>query len=162
MSDTNVQTEAAAHSETQEIKAALYCRTARQDDNAIEIQRDRARSFAEEKGYTNPCCYIDNGESGSTLDRPAMKRLIDDIKYGEIGVVVVASADRIARGIIPMAEWMCLLEENNVSCISPCTREQDMRKEFALWFDITRCFCPEIIEKTKRMGFSLHALKHGA
>jgi DNA invertase Pin-like site-specific DNA recombinase len=34
-------------------KVAIYCRVARKDDTAIEIQKDALKRFAEENGYND-------------------------------------------------------------------------------------------------------------
>ena len=101
-----------------EPKTALYCRTAQQCDYGIDSQKERLTRFANENGYSNTAWYIDNGESGTTLDRPAMKRLIEDIREGVIHTVVVTGCDRIARGFATMAAWVRLLQETDARCIS--------------------------------------------
>ena len=35
--------------------------------------------------------------SGGTMDRPALQRLLDDVRAGKIDVVVVYKADRLTR-----------------------------------------------------------------
>jgi len=109
-----------------EPKTALYCRTAVQDSFAIEHQKDRLLRFAKENGYTNVAWYIDNGEKGNTLNRPAMERLIADIKLGKVNTVIVTGIDRIARGILPFAEWQRLFQERDAKCITLDTGGQDL------------------------------------
>jgi DNA invertase Pin-like site-specific DNA recombinase len=123
---------------------ALYCRTATQDSFAIQNQKDRLLRYAEENDHTNLSWYIDNGESGTTLNRPAMKQLIADIKSGRIETVLVISADRVARGIAPMSEWVRLIKERNVRCIAAETGEEGLSNEFSFWLDVTRSLCPEL------------------
>ena len=113
-----------------EPKIALYCRTAQQSDFGIESQKERLARFANESGYLNPSWYVDNGESGATLDRPAMKRLIEDIQAGMIHTVVVTGCDRIARGFGIMSEWVRLLQETDVRCVTLENGGQDIKSEF--------------------------------
>jgi len=101
-----------------EPKTALYCRTAVQDSSIIEHQKDRLLRFAKENGYINIAWYIDDGEKGNTFNRPAMQRLIADIKLSKVKTVIVTGIDRIARGILPFAEWQRLLQERDTRCIS--------------------------------------------
>jgi site-specific DNA recombinase len=39
--------------------------------------------------------YDDGGLSGGTMERPALKRLLEDIKAGKIQTVVVYKVDRL-------------------------------------------------------------------
>ena len=41
--------------------------------------------------------FLDNGVSGSRLDRPALDRLRDQVRLGEFEAVVILSPDRLAR-----------------------------------------------------------------
>jgi DNA invertase Pin-like site-specific DNA recombinase len=109
-----------------EPKTALYCRTAQQSFLGIESQKERLYRFAEDNGYTNTSWYIDDGKIGSTLDRPAMQRLIADIEAGIIKTVIVTGADRIARGVGIMFEWLQFLEKNDVNCVSLENGGQDV------------------------------------
>jgi site-specific DNA recombinase len=97
---------------------AVYCRSAQTDDNVIRLQEKRLRRFAEENGFNNLTCYIDNGESGSTLDRPAMNRLIADINASKVKTVIATDLFRIARSFKPLFEWALLLKELNVKCVT--------------------------------------------
>ena len=114
---------------------ALYCRTAQQFDFGIERQKERLTRFANENGFSNTSWYIDNGESGATLDRPAMKQLIEDIRVGVVQTVVVTGCDRIARDFATMAEWVRLLQESDVRCISS-DWGQDITSEFVSYNEL--------------------------
>lgn len=45
--------------------------------------------------------YDDGGISGGTLERPGLKRLLEDIEDGLIDVVVVYKIDRLSRSLPP-------------------------------------------------------------
>ena len=130
---------------------ALYCRTAEESnllDNAgIESQKTRLLRFAEENGYANPKLYIDNGKSGLTLDRPAMKRLITDIKHGRVQTVIVTSANRIARSMEAFAKWTLLLKGKDVKCIAVDTAGEGLSNEFSFWLEVYRSLCPELFHR---------------
>jgi len=117
-------------------KTAIYCRTAIEDDGEIEYQMDRLSEFAEDYGYINTSYYIDNGKNGRTLNRPAMSRLIEDIRNGDIQYVLVTRADRIARDLGTINKWTMLVEENGVKCVSLDSLSNPERGEFAFWSDI--------------------------
>jgi len=138
------------HRAAHEPVTALYCRSAIQDSVAIEKQKNRLACYSEENGYTNISWYIDDGESGLTLDRPAMKRLIDDIHSGEIKTVIVTKSDRIARGMDAMCEWIMLLKGLDVQCTSVFTGKDGLSNEFAFWLQSFRYVYPEIYAAEKR------------
>ena len=130
-----------------EPQTALYCRTATKTifgDLGIESQKTRLLRYAEENGYANPVLYIDNGEKGSTFDRPAMQRLVDDIEYGNVKTVIVTSTDRIARGITLLLEWLVFLKENKARCFSLEIDGKDIRNEFTFWQGFLRDFMPDV------------------
>jgi len=86
-------------------KTALYCHVTLTDDVSREIQEQSLIKFAEENSYSNCVCYCDNGEGGYTLDRPALQRLINDIKAGKVKTVIALSKDYLFRGAMLLEEW---------------------------------------------------------
>ena len=86
-------------------RAVVYCRLARADDEAMEIQKARVLRYAAELGYTNPIVYADNGASGLTFDRPAFSAMDADIAAGKIAAVVTLSSSRIGRNSIETLSW---------------------------------------------------------
>ncbi|ASN71805.1 putative integrase [uncultured Caudovirales phage] len=101
-------------------KAAIYIRVSTQDqveNYSIEVQRERIRAYCTAKGWDIYDEYIDGGYSGSNLDRPDIKRLLNDLK--KIDVVVVYKLDRLSRS---QRDTLELIEEhflkNNVDFVS--------------------------------------------
>src|SRR5262249_6098711 len=81
------------------MNAAVYARvsTERQGrDQTIDSQLDALRDWARDRGYEldREHVYIDEGYSGSRLDRPALDRLRDAAREGELDAVGVYSPDR--------------------------------------------------------------------
>ena len=99
-------------------KAAIYCRVASADDWAIENQRHTLREFAAGEMYENCAEYLDNGESGTTLDRPAFTQLRNDIRAGKIDVVFVKDTSRIGRDTILTLQWLDEMRAQGVRVIS--------------------------------------------
>jgi DNA invertase Pin-like site-specific DNA recombinase len=87
-------------------RAAVYCRLARADDRAMELQKERVSRYVAELGYKNPIVYADNGASGLTFDRPAFTAMNVDIAAGKIGTVVTLSSSRIGRNSTETLAWM--------------------------------------------------------
>ncbi|MBJ8113066.1 recombinase family protein [Bacillus cereus group sp. N6] len=101
-------------------KSAIYIRVSTQDqveNYSIEVQRERIRAYCKAKGWDIYDEYIDGGYSGSNLDRPDIKRLLNDLK--KIDVVVVYKLDRLSRS---QRDTLELIEEhflkNNVDFVS--------------------------------------------
>jgi len=99
-------------------RAALYCRVAREDDNAISLQKTILQDYAEKQGYENISVYTDNGEIGTNFNRPALSRLEADIEAGIVGTVIVRSLDRIGRNYIKTEDWINGIRSKGVSFIS--------------------------------------------
>ncbi|XBH03585.1 recombinase family protein [Singulisphaera sp. Ch08] len=95
------------------MRAAVYARvsTAKQGrDQTILSQLDALRAWAQANSHDlkEDHVFIDEGYSGSRLDRPALDRLRDAAREGEFDVVAVFSPDRLARRY---AYQILLLEE---------------------------------------------------
>jgi len=81
---------------------ALYRRvsTDKQADEgySLDVQLEKLQAFAGTLSNVKETrVYTDDGYSGSNLERPAMKQLIDDIESGLITHVVVVKLDRLSR-----------------------------------------------------------------
>jgi DNA invertase Pin-like site-specific DNA recombinase len=106
---------------------ALYCRTALADDERIAKQEAALRQYANSQGYGNCVCYRDNGESGVTLNRPAMGKLIRHIRDGRICRVVAPDLARVARNCIEVQEFLQFLSKQGVELVTldGCTYKSD-------------------------------------
>lgn len=103
---------------------ALYIRvsTDRQAEEgySIEIQRERLIAFTKTfDGAVSYELYIDDGFSGSSLERPAIQRLIYDAQRRAITHVCVYKLDRLSRS---QKDTLHLIEDvflpNNIAFIS--------------------------------------------
>ena len=93
-------------------------RTANFDSYAIDSQKQRALEFVKNMGLTESVCYTDNGAKGATLDRPGMNALVNDIKNGEVEIVVVINFSRLCRGNSLLFELKKFTDEHKVKVIS--------------------------------------------
>jgi site-specific DNA recombinase len=62
--------------------------------------------------------YDDGGISGGTMERPALQRMIDDIKAGKIDIVLVYKIDRLSRSMLDFLGMIKFFDEYNVSFVS--------------------------------------------
>lgn len=103
---------------------ACYCRvsTENQIENySIDEQRERLEAFCKAKDWSKPAMFIDPGFSGGTLERPALRSLLEDIRRGRFGTVVVYKLDRLSRS---QKDTLYLIEDvfnkYGVSFVSVC------------------------------------------
>jgi len=62
--------------------------------------------------------YDDGGFSGGNLDRPALQRLIADIRADRIDIVVVYKVDRLTSSLADFARLVELFDAQGVSFVS--------------------------------------------
>jgi site-specific DNA recombinase len=62
--------------------------------------------------------YDDGGFSGGTLDRPGLKRIIQDVEAGLIDVIVVYKIDRLSRSLMDFARLVEIFDRNQVTFVS--------------------------------------------
>ena len=85
-----------------ELVLALYRRvsTDKQADEgySLDVQLEKLQAYAQAMSSVKEVrVYTDDGYSGSSLDRPGMKQMIEDIEAGVITHVVVVKLDRLSR-----------------------------------------------------------------
>lgn len=73
---------------------ALYCRLSHEDmlqgeSNSITNQKDILTKFAVEHGFLNHQFYIDDGYTGSDFNRPAFKRMLEDVEDEKVSTIIV-------------------------------------------------------------------------
>lgn len=86
---------------------------------SVEEQESRLRAYCSAMGYTIYNVHIDPGFSGSSLDRPGIKKVISDVQTGKVRKVLVWKLDRLSRS---QKDTMVLLEDvflaNNCNFVS--------------------------------------------
>lgn len=92
--------------------AAIYIRISKEDgdkmeSNSIASQRALIQSFLETKPDIEICSeYVDDGYSGVSFERPAIKKLLEEIKNGLINCVVVKDLSRFGRNYIETGRYI--------------------------------------------------------
>ncbi len=84
-------------------RAALYARVstdAQKQEGTIESQIAELRRQIAAGGHVLVKEYIDDGYTGSRMDRPALQELRRDLKADIFDVIYFLAADRIARAVI--------------------------------------------------------------
>ena len=112
---------------TRKLRCAIYTRKSseeglEQEFNSLDAQRDACTAYIasqRSEGWVALADrYDDGGVSGGTLDRPALKRLLDDIEGGLVDVVVVYKIDRLSRALMDFANLVEVFDRNNVTFVS--------------------------------------------
>jgi hypothetical protein len=62
--------------------------------------------------------YDDGGFSGGNTERPALQRLLEDVRAGKVDVIVVYKVDRLTRSLADFAKLVELFDQRNVSFVS--------------------------------------------
>lgn len=115
------------HTELSKIRCAIYTRKSTSegldmDFNTLDAQRESCEYYIKSqkaKGWMAlPEKYDDGGYSGGDLNRPAVKRLFEDIDDGKVDCVVVYKVDRLSRSLMDFADIMKRFEEKNVIFVS--------------------------------------------
>src|SRR4051812_6685952 len=65
-----------------------------------------------------PQAYDDGGISGATLDRPALRLLLADIRAGKIDVIVTYKIDRLTRSLADFAKLTEIFDARGVSFVA--------------------------------------------
>src|SRR5713101_5310606 len=79
--------------------------------NSLDSQRAEGWLLVEDR-------YDDGGISGGTLERPALKRLLADVKAGKIDVVLVYKIDRLSRSMLDFLKLVETFERYDVTFVS--------------------------------------------
>src|SRR5450756_354082 len=109
------------------IPCAIYTRKSseeglEQDFNSLDAQREACAAYVlsqQHEGWRAiPTCYDDGGYSGGNMDRPALKKLLEDIDQKKIKVVVVYKVDRLTRALADFAKIVEIFDARGVSFVS--------------------------------------------
>lgn len=87
--------------------AALYLRLSKEDDNKAHGRTDNSQSIENQKGLLIAFAeghkikvydtYIDDGLSGTLLQRPELQRMCADIESGHVNMVITKDMSRLSR-----------------------------------------------------------------
>jgi site-specific DNA recombinase len=113
--------------EKKKINCAIYTRVStteglEQEFTSLDNQRESAESYIQSQkseGWVALTeCYDDPGYTGANTERPALQKLMADIKGGKISCVVVYKVDRLSRSLLDFSQLLESFEQNNVTFVS--------------------------------------------
>jgi len=94
------------------IRCAIYTRKSTDegldsDFNTLDAQRESAEAYIVSQRHEGwialPQKYDDGGFTGANMERPALKRLLDDVRNGLVNCVMVYKVDRLTRSLLDFA-----------------------------------------------------------
>jgi DNA invertase Pin-like site-specific DNA recombinase len=109
------------------VRCAIYTRVSTdhgldQEFNSLDAQYEASKAYIRSQahaGWTQiRARYDDGGFSGGNTDRPALQRLLEDVRAGKIDVIVVYKVDRLTRSLADFAKLVELFDHHNVSFVS--------------------------------------------
>ncbi|MGO1069529.1 recombinase family protein [Lysobacter sp. CA199] len=109
------------------LRCAVYTRKSTEEGlereyNSIDAQRDAGQAFIASRrgeGWIPVADdYDDPGYSAATLNRPALQRLLDDVRAGRVDIIVTYKIDRLSRNLRDFHKLWDVLAEHNVEFVS--------------------------------------------
>jgi len=109
------------------VRCAVYTRKSTeegldQEFNSLDAQRMAAEAFITSQIGEGWVClperYDDGGYTGGNTDRPALQRLLTEVRAGRVDAVVVYKVDRLSRSLFDFAKIMGVFEEHKVAFVS--------------------------------------------
>ena len=115
------------HAKAKRRRCAIYTRKSseeglEQDFNSLHAQREACEAFVRSQAGEGwrlvPTAYDDGGFSGGTMERPALQRLLADIRERFVDVIVVYKIDRLTRSLADFAKMVELFDAHGISFVS--------------------------------------------
>ena len=109
------------------VRCAIYARVStdqglEQDFNSLDAQFDASQAYIRSQAHARWTLirtkYEDGGFSGGNTDRPALQRLLADVRAGKLDVIVVYKVDRLTRSLADFAKLVELFDQHDVSFVS--------------------------------------------
>ncbi len=108
-------------------RCAIYTRKSSEEGldmafNSLDAQREACQAYVMSQKAEGWSAiregYDDGGFSGGTLERPGLKRLIEDVEAGLIDVIVVYKIDQLSRSLMDFARLVEVFDRNDVTFVS--------------------------------------------
>lgn len=109
------------------LRCAIYTRKSteeglQQEFNSLHAQREACEAYIKSQAHEGwtlvRTAYDDGGYSGATMERPALKRLMEEIRNRRIDTIVVYKVDRLTRSLADFAKIVETLDGASASFVS--------------------------------------------
>jgi site-specific DNA recombinase len=108
-------------------RCAAYVRQSVTEDHdkaftSLDAQLEAIEAYVQSQRHEGwvllPDRYADPGLSGGTMERPGLRRLLDDVGAGKIDAIVTYRLDRLSRSLLDFSQILARLKAHDVSCVS--------------------------------------------
>ncbi|MBS0222567.1 MAG: recombinase family protein [Proteobacteria bacterium] len=108
-------------------RCAVYTRKSSEEGleqtfNSLDAQREACEAYIKSQAHEGwklvKAAYDDGGFSGGTMERPALQRLMADLRQGLVDVIVVYKIDRLTRSLVDFARIVETLDRQGASFVS--------------------------------------------
>src|SRR6195256_4428802 len=108
-------------------RCAIYTRKSseeglEQEFNSLQAQSEACEAYIRSQRHEGWALartrYDDGGVSGGNMERPALQRLLADIRGGRIDTIVVYKVDRLTRSLADFARLVEIFDAQGVSFVS--------------------------------------------
>ena len=109
------------------VRCAIYTRKSSEEGleqsfNSLHAQREACEAYVLSQRHEGwqaiATKYDDGGYSGGNMERPALKRLLEDIAARRINTVVVYKVDRLTRSLADFAKIVETFDKQGISFVS--------------------------------------------
>lgn len=109
------------------LRCAIYTRKSTEEGldqafNSLDAQREACTAYIKSQkseGWTlHPTLYDDGGFSGGSMERPALARLLADVRGGKVDIVIVYKVDRLTRSLNDFARIVDVFDAAGASFVS--------------------------------------------
>ena len=109
------------------VRCAIYTRKSTDEGlekefNSLDAQREAGEAYIKSQAHEGWVClptrYDDGGFTGGNVDRPALQRLLADIRAGQVDLIVLYKLDRLSRSLLDFAKLMEVFDEHHVAFVS--------------------------------------------
>lgn len=113
--------------EQTKVRCAIYTRKSTDEGldkefNTLEAQREAGENYVRSQKHQGwvilPEQYNDGGFSGGNINRPALKRLMNDVEKGKVDMIVVYKIDRLTRSLADFSKLIEVLDRHKCSFVS--------------------------------------------
>lgn len=108
-------------------RCAIYTRKSTEHNldlefNSLDAQREACAAYIKSQTHEGwrliPKHFDDGAFSGASLERPALQKLLEEVRRGKVDIIVVYKVDRLTRSLADFAKLVELFDEHSTSFVS--------------------------------------------
>ncbi len=168
----NTKSKAAARrAEAKSVRCAIYARVSTDDQaqgeySSLRAQRDICEHYIaihRDEGWISTLYLEDPGFSGSNMERPGIRALLNEVRTGNIDMIVVYKLDRISRSLREFYDFWEMLQNHNVNFASATQQIDTATPHGMLFLNMLLSFAEFEREQTRERTIAklTERAKHG-